>query len=696
MDNDTTKPIGTRSNRAKSLMARLRKDVGGNVIAMTAAAVVPMIGIVGGAVDMSRSYMTKARLQAACDAGVLAGRRAMTNLTYTTQARARADKMFAFNFRDAPVEATTTSFVTSATSDGQVNGTAKTKIPTVLMKVFGTMNLEFTATCSADLQVPNIDTMMVLDVTGSMQECPNGTSNCNAVGSGSKIEGLRAAVKSFHTTLQTAAATSPTAQIRYGFVPYDQAVNASQIFKSSPGSGQLPLTQLVDDWSVQSRIANFNTPESKSMQAGPTVELSETYQKPRSAPTPMTDTPMSYNDCTGYRENSNFGIDTGDDAGTTWNASPNGRTVYRIVSTGAFQSTKPDDTEEYDKIYYKDGPADISQYPQGSANVSPNYRVCTRKYDSTRFGPSTIYRFTSWTYKPVSYDLRQFKAGNSVNYVSSINKNTAYSPVSASYNPVELRQLPDQTGLSSTATSWTGCVEERTTVAVSNFSPIPAGAKDLDFLNIGTNDATKWRAMFGALAYNRSAAAEETDTDVNRSWRPNFRCPSAPMLNLNKMTAAEIDAFVPQLVPNGNTYHDIGMIWGLRMITPNGMFSSRNLTGTNGGQISRNIIFMTDGVLYTDPENYNVYGVEKLEKRISSGISTPNLTNLHARRFQALCDAARSQGISVWVIAFGMAITPNLTACADPGRAYTATDSAALTERFKQIALDIADLRLTQ
>jgi Flp pilus assembly protein TadG len=548
-------------------MARLRSDVGGNIIALTAAAVVPMVGVVGGAVDMSRAYMTKARLQAACDAGVLAGRRAMSDLTYTTQARARANKMFAFNFRDAPVSATGTSFVTSATSNGQVNGTATTVIPTVLMKVLGTPQMNFTVNCSADLQVPNIDTMMVLDVTGSMQECPDGSNGCNAVGSGSKIEGLRTAVRSFYDTLQTAAATSPTAQIRYGFVPYSQAVNGSQVFRVSPGSGQLPVTQMVDTMQVQSRVANFNTPDTKSVQSGEPAELSETYTKPAGSPgpAPTGPTPMSMDDCRNYRQNSAFSIDHGPDVGTVSNPSPSGRTVYRIVSTGAIQSSRPADTETYDEIYYSDGTPDVSLYPFGNVSRADNLRVCSRAYTAKRFGPSTVFKFTSWTFKPVTYDVSQFKRGVGVNYASGINTSTAYSLTSASYDPVQLRQLPDQVGLTSSTSTWQGCIEDRTTVAVSNFSPIPAGAKDMDFLNLGTDDATYWRPVFSDLAFTRSAVAEETSTNVNSGSRPGIVCPSAPMMNLNTMTSAQLNAYLPLLTPDGNTYHDLGMIWGLRM-----------------------------------------------------------------------------------------------------------------------------------
>ncbi len=676
--------------RPASLLSRLRKDASGNVLAMTAAAVLPLVGIVGSGVDMSRAYRAKARLQAACDAGVLAGRRAMTDLTYTSTARSRSDNMFNFNFVPVEYQALNTTFVTSANTQGIVAGTATTRIPTALMQVFGFNQFDLSVSCSADYQVPNIDTMFVLDVTGSMGECPNGSA-CNSNPS-SKIAGLRTAVRAFYVTLQAAAVNSPRTQLRYGFVPYSQAVNANDIFKMSPGSGQLPLTQMVDQWTVPSRVANFNTPRpGVPVQNGQPVVTSETYRKGGAS----TDTPMSFNDCAGYGNNTSFEIDLGPDKDTEFNPNPAGNVIYRTVPGGSLSTNIPT-SGEYDRIQYaRQSPTLVSQYPLGNdSNSANNYRACTRSVTTTRFTPQTRFGFTNWTYKNVAYNVSQYKGGTSIPYVSAIDTATATTDIAGSYDPVQLRQLSNQTGMTSANATWNGCIEERDTVAVDNFSPIPAGARDLDFLNSGTNDATRWRPFIEPLSWLRNAPAEEIKTSNNS--QPAFACPVASMRNLNTMTLAELDAYLPQLQARGNTYHDIGMVWGLRMINPAGMFASRNITGANGGQLSRHIIFMTDGVLATNQDAYTTYGIEKVDRRIAAGSNSPDAAIRHARRFQALCDASRAQGLSVWVIAFGTAITSNLTACADPGRAYTASDSAQLTARFQQIANDIADLRLVQ
>ena len=55
--------------------------------------------MIGSGVDMSRAYMAKTRLQSACDAAALAGRRIMSNDTMTDAVRNEATRFFNFNFR---------------------------------------------------------------------------------------------------------------------------------------------------------------------------------------------------------------------------------------------------------------------------------------------------------------------------------------------------------------------------------------------------------------------------------------------------------------------------------------------------------------------------------------------------------------------------------------------------------------------
>jgi hypothetical protein len=160
------------------------------------------------------------------------------------------------------------------------------------------------------------------------------------------------------------------------------------------------------------------------------------------------------------------------------------------------------------------------------------------------------------------------------------------------------------------------------------------------------------------------------------------------------MTQTAFNNYIDTLSPGGNTYLDVGMVWGLRLIAQQGMWSYRNMTGPNGGQISRHIIFLTDGEPVSNDTKFTAYGVERMAKRITGSTGVAQST-LHARRFQALCDAHRG-AVSIWAVGLGTGVTPNLSQCADPSRSFQADNTTELRDAFRSIAQDIADLRLVQ
>ena len=59
------------------MLQNLRTDTKGNALAIFAAALVPLVLVVGSGLDLSFAYMAKAKLQNACDAAALAGRQSM-------------------------------------------------------------------------------------------------------------------------------------------------------------------------------------------------------------------------------------------------------------------------------------------------------------------------------------------------------------------------------------------------------------------------------------------------------------------------------------------------------------------------------------------------------------------------------------------------------------------------------------------
>lgn len=705
----TSSSESTRSG----LLRRLAQDRSGNVLAMAAAAVIPMIAIVGSGIDISRLYLTKSRLQAACDSAVLAGRKAMTTATYTTAAQDRANAMFNFNFQNADYSSTSTSFTSSADSTGRLSGTARTTVPMLVMNMMGFQPHQITAVCSADIQVPNIDVVFVLDVTGSMDEY---------VGSTKKIDALKTATKNFYDTIKTALGTNTRSQVRYGFVPYSQAVNGRDLFVATPNSGgndlgQLPLSHLITNMTVQSRVANFTTADSSNWAPDPAstptsfdqtfISSNSASFQPDSAVT-GTGTVISNNDCEQYSDNLSFSVDNSTNyqawfpMRTSWpgGAGIGDSVLYKAEGMSNWQASEPTSGNSYIRATFS---RVSGTWNDNSGAQTGNYQTCTRRVTHTRYIRQSSYRFTNWTYKPVVYDVANFAAGNPISYVSSIDTSAARVSASGSYDLVQLAGLSNQTGFTRTNTSWTGCLEERDTTPATTFTPIPVAAKDLDYLTGGTADNLRWRPIMRELTFRRNGTAAVTttttgDTDNNNGTtydKPDYTCPSARMRNLRTYaTEAEFDSYVNSLSPGGYTYLDVGMIWGLRLISPRGMFASRNLTGPNGGQISRHIIFLTDGEPVSQLNTYSAYGVEETERRISGSTGVSPAT-LHARRFQALCDVERGS-VAIWAIALGTSVTGNMSSCADPGRAMQADNTAQLNAAFQRIANEIADLRLVQ
>src|ERR1700760_3923679 len=83
---------------SRGFLSRLAHDVRGNTLAILAAALIPMAGLVGGGIDISRMYITKTRLQHACDAGALAGRKSQGGGTWDSGDNAVAQQFFDANY----------------------------------------------------------------------------------------------------------------------------------------------------------------------------------------------------------------------------------------------------------------------------------------------------------------------------------------------------------------------------------------------------------------------------------------------------------------------------------------------------------------------------------------------------------------------------------------------------------------------
>jgi len=684
-------PIASAARAAQTFLARLGRNTAGNVLALVAAALPPILILVGGAVDMGRAYMAQTSLQNACDAGVLAGRRAQAKSgTWGTAEQAKAQKMFDINYQGLAANATSTSFVPTNPSVGVISATATSTIPTTIMKIFGTNTFTLTANCSAEFQISNIDVMMVLDTTGSMAYCPDG-SWCNS-GAGSKIEGLKSAIRSFYYTIAAAVPSGSGTRVRFGFVPYSDTVNVKNL--TSGASPDIPQGYIASAANYQTRLYNFDQASYTSTTGSPVV-TQETYG---GSATPIA---ISSADC------DNYGI----------NAYPtNGGNP---VTTG----TAPDDviTKTYSKkSWTKTGTITLSgcgnctgNNGQGNGNNGTKVDVgtCVRQVSTVttsyvlngyKLNPTTPYRYTQ-----ASLNTSGLKSYTAVNLATEVYSNSTV-PTAGFYDMVTLGSLAGTTNILKVSTTWNGCIEERSTVnTLISAASIPSGATDLDVLTAPTSAAaTQWKPYISDFQFNRGQTATLDTTDDKDPMTA--YCP-APAKNFTTVDTSApttvpswIETYLGTLYASGGTYHDIGMIWGARLANPAGINSTVVNSG-NVSSISRHIIFLTDGIMEPRCDFlYSAYGVEYLDNRVMPAQPTRDaacdttLATYHNGRYLAACQRAKDMGYTIWVIGFGQAITPEMSACAagSGGQAMTASSTTALQDTFRLIASRIANLRL--
>ncbi len=731
----------TAVTSARAIMSALARDKRGNTLAIVAASLIPLAGMVGGGVDLSRMYIVKTRLQHACDAGALAGRKQMGGGTWAynnNAANTAALRFFDANIQASPYGASTItrSFTESA---GKVSGVASATLPMTLMRVLGKTTETLSVTCDAEMRLPNTDVMFVLDTTGSM------ASKAVNTDSQTKMEALKSSVKCFFeivarldteencTTGTPTGGTSASVQVRFGFMPYATNVNVGKL---------LPNDFLASDWNYQSRVAsptqtvwawtagNADTPSMTGAWSSAPSDLNNqgTYSSWTDRPTSpanVTINGTSYavrrdlgetncNNLNTIGPSGNRMLAYSDTPGTPGTAYENG-TGAAPVHPAATQSVpyRQDRTNSVTGHKYR---FVSGQSGSSRCRLQSGTRTYTAQRDGSANKPVTwqaIERFTSWVYRQVSHDVSGLKAGTT-SWNSTINAPIGLGSVSVKLSGSNSNSTVQT--VSNVAVNWDGCIEERATVHQSNYSPIPSGAKDLDIdLVPSTGDSTtQWGPALPSLVYARAVTTAWSQLNMaNATTTTNYYnsvpyyCPEEAKKLQTWPTASAFQNYVNGLTPNGNTYHDIGLLWGARFASPTGIFRSENEYTPQGGEIERHIIFMTDGEACTGDTDYAAYGFPWLDRRTTDPSSAPTggclttgtITQQVNARTQAICTAVKNKNITLWVIWFGASnttIEDMMESCATSGRFFTARNSADLQNTFKSIADQISQLRLTK
>lgn len=633
-----------KRSRGGFLRALLR-DRTANTLAIGAAAIVPMVAMVGSGVDMSRAYLVQARMQQACDAAALAARKRLSASETTggeipTDVRAIADDFFDANFDDGSYGSRNTEFTLTAGTPTRMDGRATVELPSSLMAVVGFDKFDIAVNCSAELNLPNIDVMLVLDLSSSMF-----TNN--------RIGSLREAVLAFYDEVH--AVKPPNARVRIGVVPYSSTVNVGRtLLDANPN-------WIADSWRYQTREAVFNTVTTPGQ-----PEREQEYFN--------GDELIPRNRADWGRSNANTRWPTDNDAADTeCNNLGNDSGITYNVGTERWVIT----TDTYIE----------NHFTNGNSNSRGACRVRVRKFRRVAATPATTsVVFANYRYFEKELDTSQFKRFVSV----STNTGTQGAAVNS---------------------TWSGCIEERQTVAQANWDTIPDEALDLDINSVPdpTKPETQWKPQWQQVTHPRTSRGTQSPDEfisTTNIGSHSASCPSAarklreyPLQGGSRNT--DFQNYINSLTPNGGTMHDIGVIWGARFLVANGLFGAENSTAPNGDPIRRYIVFMTDGEMGADPQNYIGYGNPNMDGRFfgfkgtNQRWSEQELADVHNQRLAALCERIKNQNITVFTITFDLTQNEFTRGCASGNeRAFEASGAAELVQTFRDIAGNVAELRL--
>lgn len=193
------------------MLARFWNNREGGVAPLLAIAILPLMGAVGVAVDMSRVNAARAAFQASLDSTTLSLTKVAQGLDGAALS-AKAEDTFGalFSYPGAHDVALSTALTSPKPGSFSLTITGSARIDTIFGSLLGQNYVPLSASSTAVWGIKKLNLALVLDNTGSMA-------------SGGKMDALKAAAHDLLATLQ-AAATNP-GDVKVSIVPFSTDVN---------------------------------------------------------------------------------------------------------------------------------------------------------------------------------------------------------------------------------------------------------------------------------------------------------------------------------------------------------------------------------------------------------------------------------------------------------------------------------------
>ena len=194
----------------ESILKRFRRENSGMSAVVFALMMVPMLGVVGVALDFSRANSLRGKLQAAADAAALAAGKKYDGTE--TERRKIAQDVFKANAEHLGFVNTYTLVYTDIAKGDGARVDVSADIPTTISGILGINTVEVAVRAETVIGGADMEIALVLDVTGSMEE---------------EMTELRTAARDF---VDIVSAKGKNTGVFFSVVPYVAAVNVGANF----------------------------------------------------------------------------------------------------------------------------------------------------------------------------------------------------------------------------------------------------------------------------------------------------------------------------------------------------------------------------------------------------------------------------------------------------------------------------------
>jgi Flp pilus assembly protein TadG len=199
----------------QKLKAAFGSNAAGNVAIIFGLAFIPIIGLVGAAVDYSRANVVRAQMQSALDSTTLMLAKDPSLSSYTT-AQLQQKASGYFNALLAKSYATNVQISTPVVNQqtSTITATASSTVPTVIMRIlpFNISNINMSISSTVAWGMTRLRVALVLDNTGSMAQY-------------GKLPALQTATKNLLNQLKSAAAQN--GDVYVSIIPFVKDVNVN-------------------------------------------------------------------------------------------------------------------------------------------------------------------------------------------------------------------------------------------------------------------------------------------------------------------------------------------------------------------------------------------------------------------------------------------------------------------------------------